>query len=467
MTRMRWTLIGVSLLLVAGTSLPGTPSGAGSQETSLVQPGDFEYLGAFRLPPGGERPLTFEYGGSAMTFRPDGDPAGMGDGFPGSLYVMGHDRLAYGELPDGNRVAEVSIPAPVISAQVEELPQADFVQPFQDVAAGWFGGLDEITRTGLLYLDTSATGPRLHLTWGQHLQEGDLLLGATHAWFAPDLAAPDMQGPWYVGDFSPYSLTGYLLEIPAEWAALHAEGRVIGTGRFRDGGWSGMGPALIAYRPWQDDGSPAPAQSHLPATVLLLYASTTETDTLDRALAGYQHPDEWEGAAWITTSSGKTAVLFAGTKGVGAKYWYGFENPDGSGAPCIHEAAAGDYPACRLADGTPCPPSDLIECEGHNEMRGWWTSAFEAQFILYDPADLAEVASGSLQPWEPQPYAHLAVDEHLFLNPAGTDAEMLGTGVQRRMRLGEIAYDRAHDLLYVLELFADEARPVVHVWRVQ
>jgi hypothetical protein len=44
---------------------------------------------------------------------------------------------------------------------------------------------------------------------------------------------------------------------------------------------------------------------------------------------------------------------------------------------------------------------------------------------------------------------------------------MLDTGVQRRYRIGDVTYDRDHDLLYVLELFADEARPVVHVWRVR
>lgn len=44
---------------------------------------------------------------------------------------------------------------------------------------------------------------------------------------------------------------------------------------------------------------------------------------------------------------------------------------------------------------------------------------------------------------------------------------MLGTGGQRRYRIGDIAYDRANDLLYVLELFADSAKPVVHVWRVR
>lgn len=69
-----------------------------------------------------------------------------------------------------------------------------------------------------------------------------------------------------------------------------------------------------------------------------------------------------------------------------------------------------------------------------------------------------------MAPSEPQPYAYLDIDEHLFLNPAGIEAEMLGTGVQRRYRLGDVAYDRDNGFLYVLELFADEARPVVHVW---
>ena len=69
----------------------------------LLQPADLHYAGAFRLPDAGERPLTFEYGGAAMTFNPDGDPTGPADGFSGSLFVMGHDRLAYGEMRMGTR----------------------------------------------------------------------------------------------------------------------------------------------------------------------------------------------------------------------------------------------------------------------------------------------------------------------------------------------------------------------------
>jgi uncharacterized protein (DUF2141 family) len=38
--------------------------------------------------------------------------------------------------------------------------------------------------------------------------------------------------------------------------------------------------------------------------------------------------------------------------------------------------------------------------------------------------------------------------------------------VQRKTRIGDVAYDRANNLLYVLELFADGAKPVVHVWKI-
>jgi len=458
MKRSRWMAI-----ILLWLCLPLVSTGAAPD--SRVQPEDFTYLGAFRLPDSGERPLTFEYGGSALTFNPDGDPGGAVDGFPGSLFVVGHDRLPYGELPNGNQIAELSIPAPAISPAVGALPQARFLQGFHDVLAGFFVGQDELPRLGMQYLDTAATGPKIHITWGQHLQSEPA--PDSQAWFNPTLDAPNVQGTWFIDDQSHYSVTGYMLDIPATWADQYTEGRMLGTGRFRDGGWSGMGPALFAYQPWLDAaGTPAPDHAHLPATTLLLYANSSDTDSIERALAGYQHPDEWEGAAWLETDDGRSAVLFAGTKAVGAKYWYGFVNPAGSDQPCVHAESVGEFPACRLADGTLCPPEDMTECAGHNGVRGWWSSRFEAQFILYDPADLARVALGELASWEPQPYAVLEIDPYLYLSSSPDLEAMVGSGVQRRYRLGDVTFDRTHRLLYVLELFADGAKPVVHVWHV-
>jgi hypothetical protein len=429
----------------------------------VVDPQSLEYLGAFRLPEGGERPYTFDYGGNAMTVNPYGDPNGAQDGFPGSLFITGHDRMPYGELPNGSQVAEVNIPAPVISNNVTALSRAGFIQNFRNVTAGHFTRMDEIVRIGLLYLDTPATGAKIHIAWGQHFEPEPS--APTHGWFSPSLAAPNFKGEWFLDGQSFYSVNDYLFEIPSAWADAHAQGRVIGAGRFRDGGWSGMGPSLIAYRPWAENGTPPTNGARLATTPLLLYENSYNTENIEHCLTGYQHPDDWNGGAWIESASGQSALLFAGTKSNGTKYWYGYVNPLGPQYPCV-DADITDFTTCRMADGSACPAQDFRECLGHNDYRGWWSTHWDAQFLFYDPSDLARVAAGELASWQPQPYAILDIDEHLFFNPSGVETDMLGTGVQRRYRIGDVAYDRVHNLIYVLELFADGTAPVIHVWRV-
>ncbi|MBN2387298.1 MAG: hypothetical protein JXB85_09775 [Anaerolineales bacterium] len=434
-------------------------------DSDLILPENLEYLGAFRLPDGGDRPYTFEYGGNALAFNPDGDPNGSADGFPGSLFVTGHDRLPYDELPNGSMVAEITIPIPVATRDVYAAGQAEFLQELQDVTRGHFTGMEEIVRIGMEYLNRPETGPLLHIGWGQHIEPDPTV--PTHGWFSADLSNPDFQGEWYIDGVSWYSVNDYIFEIPADWADTYIGGRYLATGRFKDGGWSGMGPVIVAYTPWVDgNGTPPPDGAYIDAVVLLQYASSFENDTLDHALVGYQHPDEWSGGAWLTTTGGQTAVLFAGAKSNGAQYWYGYVNPAGPAFPCV-DGDVLDFVTCRMFDGSPCPAEDMVECADHNYARGWWTTHWDAEFLFYNPDDLARVAAGEMLPWEPQPYAFLDIDAFLYHNPEGVEPELLGTGDQQRYRIGDIAYDRAHGLLYVLENFAEGAKPVVHVWRVR
>ncbi len=476
-------LTALALLLIAcslfGTSEPppasdtAPPAGATSRPVippsgDVLPPADLEYLGAFRLPGGDEPPQTFGYGGNAMTFNPDGDNSGGQDGFPGSLFITGHDRVAYGGVPDGDQIAEVSIPAPVISRSVEELNTGGFIQDFTDVTAGHFTDMEEIPKVGLLYLNRPETGPKIHLAWGQHLQPPDV---ASHAWFSPTLSNPDFQGTWFIGHQDLYSVNGYMFEIPASWADAYTGGRTLATGRMRDGGQGGMGPTIFAYRPWQADGSPYPSGTHLEEVPLLLYENAYNTEQIVRAMNGYQHPDSWEGGAFITTASGKQAVLFAGTKASGEKYWYGYINSEGPEYACVDDNVT-DFPTCRLADGSVCPSGDFSGCCNEEagtcaSLRGWWSTRFDAQFILFDPTDLAKVAGGQMESWEPQPYAVLDIDEYLYLDPPEWDLVELGWGDQRRNRIGDVAFDRQNGLLYVLELYADGGKPVVHVWRIK
>lgn len=434
------------------------PPAAVDSAHGLVNPDEFEYRGAFRLPGGEDRPQTFAYGGNAMTFNSDAN----------SLFVMGHDRMPYGDLPDGNQVAEITIPAPIISKNIEDLNTAEFIQNFENVAKGQFSEYDEIPKVGMQYLNRPETGAKIHIAWGEHLQAEEI---ATHGWFDPTLSNPNFQGTWFIGNQDLYSVNGYMFEIPATWADAYAGGRYLATGRMRDGGQGGMGPTLFAYRPWNVDGSPMPSGTHLEEVTLLLYENAYNTEEIVRSLNGYQHPDEWGGGAWLTTDSGKGAVLFAGTKSNGEKYWYGYINPDGAGLACV-DAEVIDFPTCRMADGSTCPQEDFSGCcnAAAGECvsnRGWWTTRFDAEFILLNPADLAKVAAGQLESWQPQPYAVIDIDEHLYLNPPEWDWVELGWGDQRRSRVGDVAFDRQNGLLYVLELYADGAKPIVHVWRIQ
>jgi hypothetical protein len=126
---------------------------------------------------------------------------------------------------------------------------------------------------------------------------------------------------------------------------------------------------------------------------------------------------------------------------------------------------------CNRPDGvSECTAADLAPCDGADvevESRGWWSSRFDAGFLFYDPAELAAVAASTLESWRPQPYAFLDIDAHLFLNASQADVVMYsGRGDQRKNRLGSPAFDRERGLLYVQEVFADDYRPVVHVWKV-
>ncbi len=429
-----------------------------------LAPADLEYLGAFRLPdrPAASPPAhTWEYGGEALAYRPAGDPGGEADGFPGSLVGSGLDQF--------NEVSEISIPAPRISPgkDPEELPTATTLQPFADIRGGLWQTLTELPRLAMCVLSDPRTGEKLHVAWGQHIQDDAATRVASHGWCNLDLAAPQTQGGWWIGDESLYSVNGYLFEIPEAWAAAHVGGRRLATGRYRDGGWSGMGPALFAYAPWLA-GNPPPPGTRLDPVPLLRYSHTRsdDPDPTSVRLAGYQHADEWEGGAWITTPSGKAAVVFAGTKGTGQYCWYGWLDPTGSGLPCV-ETEVGGEPMCFRADHTPCPAALVRECPGHTSYRGWWSSSFTARLVFYDPTDLATVAAGEWQPYEPQPYASLDLDATLFLPDPTVEPDQTGRGVQRRYRLGEMAYDRLRGHLFLLEKFADGAKPIVHVWKVR
>jgi hypothetical protein len=396
----------------------GDPPGAyrlPGPATSRLQPSQLVYRGAFRLPePSGGS--SWAYSGDGLTYYPGGDPGGAADGYPGSLFGIGHDWQ--------HAVSEVSIPAPAVAAagDVDELPRATTLQPFADVRGSLYPDLGgEMLRADVEYVPAP---DRLILCWGRHFQEGEA--NTAHMACGLDLSEPQPAGPWSAGGYEDYVTNDYLCSVDPAWAAANAPGMTLATGRFRDGGQGAMGPSLLVLAPPQA-GSPA-AGATLPAVPLILYDDVT--GAAPRTLAGYHHSDEWTGAAWLS-GGGRSAVVFAGTKGTG-DCWYGF------------------------ADGTVWPEGPPYPVVPPEWERGWWSTGFTAELLFYDPADLAAVAAGELAADRPQPYAVLPLDPHLCGARSG----------QEKHHVAAIAFDRAHGRLFLVEPFATGGDAVVHVWEI-
>ncbi|MBN1580270.1 MAG: hypothetical protein JXA89_06175 [Anaerolineae bacterium] len=394
-----------------------TPSTSTNGER--IQPADLTYLGAFRLPaaPGTPDDVGWEWGGTALTYYPGGDPGGPNDGYPGSLFGAGHDQTQY--------LSEVGIPIPVDSPtkDVTDLNTAGTLQSFANVRGTLYSGYWEMPRVGLAYLPKqgSQTTDKLYFSWAMHAPGEDTDTGATHGWCELDLSAPQAAGIWRVGGYPKYVTADYMFDIPSAWANTYTPGKILAAGRFRDGGQGAEGPSLLAIGPW-NDGNPPPSNGTLSTTPLLLYDNVL--DPSPNAMNDYHHSDEWSGGAWLTTGD-KAAVVFVGTKGQG-DCWYG------------------------CADGTDAPPWP-DDCN-----RGWWSTTFVGQILFYDPGELAAVAQGTMETWEPQPYATLNIDDVLFKSRSS----------QEWHHVGAMAFDRQRGLLYVAEPLVDEDRPIVHAWRV-
>lgn len=402
----------------------------------VILPEELEYLGAFRLPEasGGS---SWEYGGTALTYYLDGDSGGTADGFPGSLFGAGHDQQLY--------VSEISIPQPIISKNIDDLNTATTLQEFHDITGGRITEALALPRLGLEYLPPmgSQTTGKLYFSIGEHFQD----FVTSHGWSELDLSNPQPAGLWFFDSCSNYTSSDYIIEIPEEWAAAYTPGQRIASGMFREGVWGGRGPALFAYAPW-NDGNPPPENATLSTvTPLLLYGIqdpgvpeiiTDETMQMN----GYLEADHWKGSAWLTSGE-KSALIFVGTKAVGES-WYGFPN-----------GVLWDY-ACAEANPPNCPEVP----EWPNDDRGFWAEDFIPQMIFFDPSDLAKVAQDQIESYEPQPYAALDISQYFYDPKINIENE-------KRDIVGSAAFDRSHGFLFVVERLVDEARSIIHVWKIE
>ena len=142
-------------------------------------------------------------------------------------------------------------------------------------------------------------------------------------------------------------------------------------------------------------------------------------------MPGYRVDDRWGGAAWVD-SGAKSGILVFGLKGLGDNC-YGVPNPDDPIEPC---------------------PTSLCF-----QDKGWHSDPYQPQILFYDPAQVAEVAAGTRQPWQVLPYRVYRPLAEVF----DPDCAVLNA----------VAHDRERGLIYVTEAEVGPfGETVVHVFAV-
>lgn len=373
-------------------------------EKDIISQDNIVYLGAFALPDDGHSEQSmFSWGGEALCYNPNND----------SLFISGHGWHTY--------IAEISIPEPTLSSDASQLNQSHIIHEFTDIKGNLFNKWTmEIPRAGIEVADD-----KLFFCFGEHFEENNNL--GTHGY--TDLSLSESTKVCIAGDCL-YSNNDYLFRIPDEYE-VYFGGNDLFTGRFRDGGWSGMGPSLLAVS--SQDIINAENNELIAVSAVIKYEDSYNGDD-GYKMNNYSHADSWTGGAFIVCDAG-SAIVFVGTHSYGST-WYGFSN--GVVYPIDGEENV-VYP-----DVPPYP---------HDE-RGWWSDDFRACMVMYNTADAIKVFEEKIEPYAIQPYAFIDLSKYMLVDRNETAMQYLGAA----------AYDGENNRLFILELFADGDKPIVHVF---
>jgi hypothetical protein len=381
---------------------------------ALIQPEDLVYQGAFLFPDND----AWTYSGHALAYYSPGD----------SLFTATHAHQGY--------VGEISIPSPVISSSINDLPRASIRQAPADITGGWKDNCTFHPECIYRDLDGLAYLPNINkMAWNLR----DWYNVARHdqdslGWSNPDMT--DAQGVWHIGErdsvndlFHNARTSNYLFTAPEGFAAQWLDGKWLMAGGTREAGALGgsQGPTLFALAPWEN-GSPPPSGANLDALPLLYYPENVDCVWEDPEMCiypDYRAVDQWNGGAWIETPSG-SAIVIAGKKGLG---------PNCYGEP---EECGND----------PCVLS-----------KGYHAYPYQGQILFYDPEDIKAVQSGTRSPWQVFPYQVMSLNNISYMK----DCTIIGAA----------AWDSESRRLFVTEKEIDVPDygiwgvTAVHVWQIQ
>lgn len=335
----------LTFLLIGGFLAPKLEA---QQSLPLLEKASLEYLGAFRLPRGGNGTANgFSFGGSAIAHDPSDN----------SLYILTRESWA----------GKVKIPTPVKSNDVNSLPFATIVQNIRDPLEGGRSVLPEsgirglLVNTGKLYGTASIYYDANNSARVSHFSRPTDLT-ATGATPLKTLWQAEKSG--YVA--------GWLANVPSEWRPILGGSILSGNCCVPIVSRTSFGPSAFAWNPSDFDKTP------IPATPLLYYDGAHPT------LGPWSGSNEVYGGTTVVGGmvipDGTRSLLYFGLNGTGT-YCYG---TGGARGECI----------------------DPLSSD-----KGQHAYPYKNQVWAYDLNDLAAVKTGNKKPWEIRPYATWSLDD--------------------------------------------------------
>src|SRR5687768_452653 len=251
---VRWAKPVLACLVAATAMLALQSGGTVSAQTSSPSTlprlafGDLQYVGGFRLPAESANGDSFSIGGRALTFNPSRN----------SLFISSR----------AGRVAEVQIPVPVNSGDVNALPFGQFLQPFFDPTEGRLSQVatDGVNLDSLLVYDNRLYGTASIYYDAQNTQR------VSHYSRSLQLDEPSFQGWSQVWEFGKTGfVSGAMAVIPSEWRALLGGPAATGQCCIPVVGRTSWGPSAFAFNPSQV------GQAVVPADPLVYYTGEHRT----------------------------------------------------------------------------------------------------------------------------------------------------------------------------------------------
>jgi hypothetical protein len=392
------------------TPAPGGGGGGDVTDDPLVQSTDFTFLGRCAVSP----QTNWDYGGQ-----------GMGKGPGNTIYLSGT------ESADTIGQMELCL-SPDSTADGAAVSQT--IAPITIDSFGTAGGTDP-DDTGFRYggtlLDPDDSSRLLVSVFTEYDADQD----AEKSHYVCNTSLSSCTGPYvFSGSNTPGWTAGPMALVPSGWQALLGGKALTGLCCVSIINRTSRGPTATAFNP-SDVGVTSP----VPGTRLVGYDPSHPTLGEWNGNGAGGATETWNNAFWtraIAFVPNTRSVLFVGRGGAG-DYCYGF----GTDNPALHRT---DYNGIHVY----CYDPDYVAVQGDHDYP------YKLVVFAYDANDLAAVKAGTMNYWEPVPYATWAIDNNY------TDVVTPATAGN-----GSGFFDPATNRLY----FATNiglGTYVVHVWQI-